>query len=113
MLHAVQTLMPRRLPVDNTIFILARAHRNAWGEHIRAGGNDHAAAEDAEALVSCLALLPAKTREGFAEKASIIRSRLLDSTVAELLADVGLDSPDGQLIASFVQDALAVEEQGP
>jgi hypothetical protein len=53
--------------------------------------------------------LPAKTREGLAEKASVIRSRL-DGSVAELLADAGLDSPDGQLIISFASDALDIAE---
>jgi hypothetical protein len=106
MIH-VQTFMPRSLPADTTIHILARAHRNAWGELRRSEGNDTAAAEDADALASCLALLPAKTREGLGEKAAIIRARLIDSTVSELLADVGLDSPDGQLIVSFASDSLA------
>jgi hypothetical protein len=105
MLH-VATLTPRRLPADTTIHILARAHRSAWSEFVRSGANDAVAGEDAEALASCLALLPAKTSEGLAEKASVIRSRLADSTISELLSDVALDSPDGQLIVSFAQDAL-------
>jgi hypothetical protein len=95
-------------PPAADLHLLAVAFDGSFGDFIRSGGNDAAAAEGADALASCLALIPARSPEGLAEKAAIIRARLIDSTVAELLADVGLDSPDGALVLSFAQDALAL-----
>jgi hypothetical protein len=100
----VSTLTPHELPADNTIQILARAHRGAWAQLVLTGETE--SAEQAEALAQCLSIVPAKTKEGLAAKAAVIRSRLIDSTIAELIVEAGPDSADCALVLSFATDAL-------
>jgi len=87
--------------------LLAAAHRGAFGDFIRSGGNDATSGEDCEALVHALAICPARTPEGLRAKGNVIRARMLDGTVDALIDDVGADAADARLILSFAQDALA------
>jgi hypothetical protein len=50
MIH-VATLLPRPRPADLIVQLLAAAHRGAFGDFVRSGGNDATAGEDCEALV--------------------------------------------------------------
>lgn len=103
----VISYLPRQRPKDDTLHILARAHRSAFGQFIRSEGNDNLAAIDADACASCLALLPALTREGMADKGEVLRDRMSTyGSFAELLAD-GSDA-DKALLCSFATDALAL-----
>jgi hypothetical protein len=102
----VQVLSPRARSADAVLHMLAGAHRSAWGEFVRSGANDASATEDCEALARALAICPARTREGLAAKASVIRARIVTGSVLDLL-DAG-DDNDMRLVASYVDDALAL-----
>ncbi len=104
----VTTISPRARPADTTIHILCRAHRSAFGE-FRAAPAGHAAWAEAEALVSCLAVLPARTSEGKADKVEVLRSILILFYAGEV-ADMMENGDDNEraLLCSVVLDAMAL-----
>jgi hypothetical protein len=108
MIHAVATLMHRPRPADIVLHTLVAAFRSAHGEFRRSGANDIASGEDVEALTLALALVPARTRDGLADKGRVLRTLMLGDTV-ECMIEGGVSS-ELRLLGSYVEDALTLAE---
>jgi hypothetical protein len=106
--HAtVISYLPRQRPADHALHVMARAHASAHEDFIASEGNDNLAAQDAAALVSCLALVPARTREGLADKARVLRDVMSSYGSTQVMLDEGNEA-DLSLLLSFAQDAAAL-----
>jgi hypothetical protein len=96
-----------------TIHVLAAAHCTAydqWLESFEDGDSDKDAEADADAIARVIALVPCRTTDAHKAKASVIRARLGDSSMKDLIG--ARDSVDQRLVLSYAADALALAEQG-
>jgi len=100
------------LPHDHIHHVLAAAHRpvyDQWVESFHDGDSDEYAKADADALARVMALCPARTPSDLDAKAIVIRHRLGDSSMNDLIG--ARDSVDQRLVLSYAADALALTEQ--
>jgi hypothetical protein len=101
----INVSQPRPRVADTVLHTLVDAHRSAWAALVSGRGDTVAAERDCDSMVGAMALIPARTLEGLAAKASAVRIRLLGNTVFDMIGD-GCDA-DNALLASFAEDALA------
>jgi hypothetical protein len=93
---------------DTVVHLIALAHSQVWRAFVESGANDAASGDDANALTAALALVASKTQEGMTAKLSVIRDRLAGAKVLDLIQDT--NGVDTKLVASYVDDALALVE---
>jgi hypothetical protein len=95
------------LPGDCAIHqFLAPAHCAAYEQWVESSLSDKDAMADADALARAMTLLPARSESEREAKASVIRHRIGDSSMRDLMG--AGDSVDQRLVISFAADVLGV-----
>jgi hypothetical protein len=104
--HRVNIASPSPLPDDHVIQVLAAAHCAAYDQWVESSLSDDDALADANALARAMTLCPARSQSEREAKATVIRHRIGDSSMGDLMG--AADCVDQRLVISYAADVLAL-----